>query len=138
MVGLNDGELYYKITDDLTDWGDYTKYGTAIKAKNESAPHATPYVTYLPDVGINGALILSSWRMSGSDHVYSDIFISTDFGKTWYTVDNPLPYEYNHDMGYGYSPCFAVGENGVVYYTNNVNAEYGNRSDMMIAVLEIK
>lgn len=138
MVGLNDGELYYKITDDLTDWGDYTKYGTAIKAKNGSAPHATPYVTYLPDVGINGALILSSWRMSGSDHVYSDIFISTDFGKTWYTVDNPLPYEYNHDMGYGYSPCFAEGENGIVYYTNNVNAEYGDRSDMMIAVLKIK
>ena len=140
MVGLNDGELYFKISDDLTEWGDYKKYGTPIASKDGKKPHATPYIAWSPEGGLNGTLILSSWRMSGGDHTYSDIFLSTDLGKTWYTVDNPLPYEYNHDMGYGYSPCFYVDfdDNGIIYYTNNVNAEYGEWSDMMFAILKIK
>ena len=43
-------------------------------------------------------------------------------------------------MGYGYSPCFYVDfdDNGIIYYTNNVNAEYGEWSDMMFAILKIK
>ncbi|MBQ2686494.1 MAG: exo-alpha-sialidase [Clostridia bacterium] len=139
IVGYTGNENHYKISDSLTDWGDASDLGKPVKSKDGKSCGSSPYVAWTPDGGECGTLLVTGKHMvSGSSTTGTDLFISFDYGKTWESIDNPLPYK---DMGghrMAYSPGFAVGADGTVYYVNDVNAEYGDKADLKLAILKFK
>jgi hypothetical protein len=74
-----------------------------------------------------------------SGNTAAELFVSTDYGKTWEVISNPLPYTKTDDHRMAYSPGFALGSDGTVYYVNDVNTEstYSKRADLKLAVLKI-
>ena len=67
------------------------------------------------------------------------LFVSFDYGKTWETVRNPLPYDlkYDYPRRNGYSPAFIVGSDGsVIYYLNTV--EHPDDKKQMIAFAKLR
>ena len=64
----------------------------------------------------------------GQQHL---LFVSFDYGRTWTTMENPLPYDITLDSKdtnrIGHSPVFIAGSDpSVIYYLNTtVNPENG-------------
>lgn len=121
IVGMAGNPVYYKTTDDPTDWGDPADVGTLIRDGKKSLA-ATPWCTWIPAGGECGTLIVTGWRMaSGKSNTGSDIFLSFDYGKTWTTMDNYYSYQWNNDNDtWGYSASLFFSQDGeTLYYMAN-------------------
>jgi hypothetical protein len=121
IVGMAGNPVYYKTTDDPTDWGDPADTGTKIQAGRKTLA-ATPWCTWIPAGGECGTLIVTGWRMaSGQSNTGSDIFLSFDYGKTWTTMDNYYSYQWNNDndtWGYSASTFFSMDGETLYYMAN--------------------
>ena len=74
---------------------------------------------------------------SGSSKTGTDMFLSFDYGNTFVSVDNPIPYVTKDGVRCGYSAGMFVDAKGTVYYVNNTN--YGEKNEkMMFAIIKIK
>ncbi|MBQ7354079.1 MAG: exo-alpha-sialidase [Clostridia bacterium] len=125
IVGMAGNPVYYKTTDDPTDWGDPAETGKLIQAGRKSLA-ATPWCTWIPAGGECGTLIVTGWRMSmGKSETGSDIFLSFDYGKTWTTMDNYYSYEWHSDSDtWGYSASLFFSQDGeTLYYMANPKAD---------------
>ena len=112
--------VYYKTTKDITKWNP-TDPGTLLKVGSYSVGSA-PWCIWTPFGGECGTLIATGMWESGGDGTHR-MFVSTDYGKTWSLMANPLPYSHDklmHDDNHiGYSPAFFVGKDqSVIYYMN--------------------
>ena len=125
-IGAPSGDrIYYKTTKDITSWNPDDP-GTVLKAGAYTGGSA-PSCLWIPAGGECGTLIATAtWEMNGDGK--HRIFVSFDYGETWTTMKNPLPYVTGTDSNdgsgsrIGYSPSFALGSDGrTVYYLNTTN-----------------
>ncbi len=118
--------IYFKTTKDITNWNP-SNPGTLIKTSSGSRPNSAPACIWTPYGGECGTLIV------GSTSSESNLFVSFDYGKSWKTMRNPLPYRTRTDdeknSRTGYSPSFVLGSDGkTIYYLNTTNIpETGKR-----------
>lgn len=127
--GSYGGQVFYKITDDISDWNP-TSSGTLLKAPNGYTVKGGPACIWTPAGSKNGIIIASGKEDydGGQQHL---LFVSFDYGESWTTMENPLPYDITLDSKdtnrIGHSPVFIVGADpSVIYYLNTtVNAENG-------------
>jgi len=124
--------IYYKKTKDITNW-DPSSPGKVLKSGNYSGGSA-PSCVWIPAGGECGTLIASAMWEANGDGTHR-LFVSFDYGESWTTMENPLPYTTGTDATnggnsrIGYSPSFALGADGMtVYYLNTTNIpETGKR-----------
>ena len=138
IVGMAGNPIYCKISDSLTDWGAPDDLGKVIEANGKKLG-SSPHCVWTPLGGENGTLFVTGCFMaSGSSQTGTDLFISTDYGRTWQTIDNPLPYTRTDDHRFAYSPGFYLGADGTVYYVNDVNSKISKKADIKLAILKVE
>ena len=113
--------IFYKTTKDLSDWGDVSTTGTLIKSGNKSGS-SSPACLWTPAGGECGTLFVTSKYSSSQGY----ILVSTDYGKTWTTIEDPLesdPIKNDGSDRVGYSAGLWLGADGkTVYYINSDNS----------------
>ena len=120
-------KIYYKTTKDITNWN-HTDPGTLLQVGNYSVGSA-PWCIWSPAGGECGTLIATGmWEKNGNGQ--HRMFVSFDYGKTWETMTNPLPYDNKNDAKgtdrIGYSPCLVLGSDpSIVYYVNTTDTPEG-------------
>ena len=121
MIGETAGPVYYKVSESLTEWADYNSKGTLLKAGTLGFTGCTPYCEWTPAGGPYGTVIAAGRFGNAEMTEGSDLFVSFDLGKTWYTIENPLEYDYHQssNANYAYSFGFFAGSDGCIYYINN-------------------
>ena len=127
--------IYYKTTKDITSWNP-SDPGTQLKVGSYSVGSA-PWCVWTPAGGECGTLIVTGMWESNGDGTHR-MFVSFDYGKTWSTMANPLPYDLGNEATthehIGYSPSFFVGADpSVIYYLNTTNT-----NDPRYDVAEVK
>ena len=111
--------LYYKTTTRLNDWGDPSDIGTRLESIDKKSAGQSPWCTWTPAGGECGTLIVVGKYMVGDSMSVSDMFLSFDYGKTFITIENPIPYEQLPDGRCGYSAFLGTASDGTVFYLNN-------------------
>ena len=148
IVGLAGGPIHYRIVDSLTDWGDHTYRGKQIMTKDRKTFGTSPWVGYVPGNGEKGLLLVSAEHMITStdakgDELEVDLFASLDYGETWFTIPNPMPYKNvaQQTAKQGYSSGFFTAEDGhTAYFIQATDWDYpvyGNRSVVKIVQLQV-
>ncbi len=136
--------IYYKTTKDITDW-DPTDPGTLLSAKVGGADYtmaSSPCCVWSPAGGENGTLFAMGRREFGGDKTIR-MYVSFDYGKTWDTIENPLPYDWYSSAtvgndSVGYRPIMVLGADpSVIHYINITNANYTKGSQAQYARLKI-
>ncbi len=115
----NASVIYYKKTSDITNWNP-SDPGTRIATPTGFGLESAPSCIWVPTGGDCGAIIVSSRT------TMTDLFISFDYGETWTTFANPLPWSTKgiEDMygKPGYSAGFWLGsDQRTVYYINTTD-----------------
>ncbi len=127
--------IFYKTTTDLSNWGDQSNYGTMIKSVDGKRMTGSPACAWLDVGGECGTLVVTA------KSTVEEIFVSFDYGKTWETIENPLPYyEVDSSNGRtGYSDGLWVGADGkTLYMVSAVNATNNPDNNRMIAFAKIR
>ena len=141
--GLEDGEVYYKTTDDITKWNP-TDHGTKLSDNGYMLSGAPACVsTYL--MGGTEVLIVSGKHVSESSEEWEPsprLFISFDKGETWESFENFLPYDPDNDAldtnRIGHSSSFFVGEDpSVIYYMSCTDVPETGRQRIQFARVRI-
>ena len=127
--GTGGGNVYYKKTRDLANW-DPESPGRELECNGYRVKGA-PSCIWVPAGGECGMLIATGKTEIGGDGTHR-IFVSFDYGESWTTMKNPLPYTDGTDgttTRIGHSPSFAISADGhTVYYLNTTNVpETGKR-----------
>ena len=123
------GRVYYKTTTDVSEWS-ADSVGTLLTDENGYTVKGAPFCIWTPYGGENGMLLVTGKEDvdGGQRHL---VFVSFDYGKTWTTMENPLPYDISIAVRgtnrIGHSPSFIVSADpSVIYYVNTtVIAETG-------------
>ena len=114
--------IYYKKTKDLSDWGDPSDIGTRLKDPANTVNASAPCCAWLPVGGECGTLFVTSKASTNRGY----IFVSTDYGETWETIEDPLesdPIKPDGGDRVGYSAGMWVGaDNKTLYYINSDNS----------------
>ena len=127
--GTGKGQVYYKTTLDVSEWGK-DEVGTLLIDENGYTVKGGPYCIWTPYGSENGILFATGKEDldGGQRHL---LFVSFDYGTTWTTMENPLPYDITISTRgtnrVGHSPSFIVSsDSSVIYYVNTtVVAETG-------------
>ena len=127
--GTYGGKVLCKITDDISSWNP-SNAGNLLKAPDGYTVGGGPACVWTSSGGENGILIASGKNDTdgGQRHL---LFVSFDYGRSFTTIENPLPYDITLDSKatnrIGHSPVFIVGSDpSVIYYLNTtVNATTG-------------
>ena len=127
--GTGSGKVYYKITNDITSWNP-TDPGELLINDEGYTVKGGPACIWTSVGGEKGILIASGKADidGGQQHL---LYVSFDYGRSWTTMENPLPYDITLDSKdtnrVGHSPVFIVGSDpSVIYYLNTtVNPENG-------------
>jgi hypothetical protein len=126
--GSGGGKVYYKITNDISSWNPEDP-GKVLEVGAYSGKGA-PSCIWIPSGGECGTLIATAKTEVNGDGTHR-MFVSFDYGQSWTTVINPLPYTDGTDGSptrIGHSPSFAYGNDGTVYYLNTTDTpETGRR-----------
>lgn len=142
IVGMANNPIHYKITDDLSDWGDVSSIGTPVESRKGEGFGSAPYCCWISAGGGQELLVVTAMFDYGkTDDTAAHWLISRDLGKTWQRIENPLYYEETEytDHRYAYSPgLFASADGKTLYYVNDIPSEKGKgKADVELAVLEI-
>ncbi|MBP3332926.1 MAG: exo-alpha-sialidase [Clostridia bacterium] len=138
--GGDDGYIYYKTTKDITKW-DAASIGTKIRTAEGHTIGSAPWCVWTPAGGECGTLFVTGrWEENGDGT--NRVFVSFDYGKTWETIENPLPFDESNDVGnygaYGRSPCLIVGKDpSIVYYVNTTDVPETGKQRVQFAKLKI-
>ena len=137
--------VYYKITNDITNWNP-SDPGTRITAKYNGKDYITassPSCVWTPAGGENGTLFVQGRREFGFYGI-NPMFVSFDYGKTWDTIEPPMPYNWyasaatGNDAGVGYRPILVVGADpSVIHYVNIIEGDNAQGSKARYAKLKI-
>ncbi len=130
MVGFEGNPIHYKETDDLDKW-DVSSYGSPIVSIEGKTFGSAPAVAWTPRGGRMGTMLVTAQHMvKGSSATGTDMFVSFDFGRTFYSIGNPIGYELKNRVRCGYSSGFYVDKHGNVYFVNDPN--YGENNEKMV------
>ena len=138
--GGDDGYVYYKTTKDITKW-DAADKGTKIATAEGHTIGSAPWCVWTPAGGECGTIFVTGrWEENGDGT--NRVFVSFDYGKTWETIENPLPFDESNDIGnygaYGRSPCLIVGKDpSIIYYVNATDVPETGMSRIQFARLNI-
>ena len=136
--------IYYKTTKDITKWNP-TDPGTPLSAKVNGADYtmaSSPCCVWTPAGGECGTLFAMGRREFGGDKTIR-MYVSFDYGKTWTTMENPLPYKwYNSAVAgndsIGYRPIMVVGADpSVIHYVSITNVSYLKGTQVQYARLKL-
>ena len=136
----NSHYIYYKTTKDITKW-DARSIGTKIQTASGHTIGSAPWCIWTPAGGECGTLFVTGrWEEKGDGT--NRVFVSFDYGRTWETIENPLPFNEKNDVGnygaYGRSPCFIVGKDpSIVYYINTTDVPETGKQRIQFAKLKI-
>lgn len=150
--GSHRGDVYYKVTGDVSSWSPSTP-GTKLQTADGYALSGAPSCVWTPAGGKNGVLIVSGkHELQGNEIITHPegsaeeaspkLFISFDYGKTWETIDNFLPYNPGNDAldtnRIGHSSAFFVGEDpSVIYYMSCTDTPETGRQRIQFARIRI-
>lgn len=108
--------IYYKTSSSIEEWNP-ADTGTQLKAGINKTAVSAPSCIWIPVGGKKGTLIVSGKAVSGKRN---DLFISSDYGKHFKMMRNPL--DYSDKRGFGYHASFFWSENnGILYYANSID-----------------
>lgn len=117
-------DVYFKIVDDLDSLDSWnpTDHGTKLRSVTKGAPNtigSAPWSGWTPVGGECGTLFVSA-VIGGAEYLY----VSFDYGKTFETIDNPLPS--TREASYS-SSFFFSSDGATLYYANTVamNDDFG-------------
>lgn len=130
--------IMYRYSRDGLDWGDAADIGTELVSVDGKALGSAPYCAWTPLGGEQGTIVVSGTFMrAGISKTGTDLFISKDNGKTWTTVEHPVPYDASV-TNVGYSNCIAFSSDGrTLYALNNPTKENnGARSQIVFASVD--
>ncbi|MES2732844.1 MAG: carbohydrate-binding protein [Bacteroidota bacterium] len=100
--------IHFKLSDDGLNWGNVNTIGTSIRSTDGHIPGGAPSVTWTPEGGPNGTVIVTS---CGQDPMVSrgtDNFVNYNYGVgPWYRVQQPLAYRFVYRPGYSRSVAVA-------------------------------
>jgi len=85
--------VYFKVSDDGVNWGDYKNVGTLIQDRWRQFPQATPYIVWSPWPAPNGTLIVSSRAVTRYELgiVGNGMFINRNNGEgLWTLIETPI------------------------------------------------
>ena len=139
--GSVDGYVYYKTTKDITSW-DPTNPGKQLKVSAGGYTiGSSPSCIWTSAGGENGTLIVTGKFEKNGDGKHR-MFVSFDYGRTWDTMENPLPYDLENDAlntnRIGHSAAFFVGSDpSVIYYMNTTDIPETGRQRIQFARLKI-
>ncbi|MBQ8287195.1 MAG: exo-alpha-sialidase [Clostridia bacterium] len=139
IVGMSNNPIYFKITDDLTDWNP-SDIGEPVVTKRGEGFGSAPHCVWTPAGGKCGTLIVAAmFNYNETDEKAADLLVSFDYGETWTAIENPLYYKTNVEARYAYSPGFFASADGKkIFYVNTVPAEaHPGKQDLKLAILEI-
>ncbi len=142
----SDCYIYYKKTSDITNWNpsDPGKLLTAKVGGKDYKMASSPCCVWSPAGGANGTLFATGRREFGGDGTIR-MFVSFDYGSTWETIENPLPYDWyssavaeNSNDSIGYRPIMVLGADpSTIHYVNITETDYLSGSKMQYAKLKI-
>ncbi len=135
--------IYYKKTKDITKWNPKdpgTLIETKVGSQNFQAATA-PSCVWTPAGGECGTLFVTGQYQFGGGGK-NRILVSVDYGKTWDTVENPLPYSkyqsFTEDALGGYRPIMVLGaDTSVIHYINTTDIKATGKSQIQYAKLKI-
>ena len=136
--------VYYKTTKDITNWNP-SDPGTRITAKYNGQDYITasaPCCVWTPAGGPNGTLLVQGRREFGFYGI-NPMFVSFDYGKTWDTIEPPMPYNWYDSAlagndGVGYRPIMVVGKDpSTIHYVTIVQGDTPKDSKLQYAKLKI-
>jgi len=136
--------IYYKTTKDITSWNPKDP-GTLLSATvggTEYKTASSPSCVWTPAGGENGTLFATGRREFGGDGT-NRVFVSFDYGKTWDTIENPLPYSWYNSAAagndsIGYRPIMVLGADpSVIHYVNITNISYAKGTQVQYARLKV-
>ncbi len=116
--------IHYKKTKDITKWNP-SDPGTLLTAKvggKDYKAASSPSCVWSPAGGECGTLLATGRREFGGDGT-NRVFVSFDYGETWNTIENPLPYDWYGSLDLtdriGYRPIMVLGSDpSVIHYIN--------------------
>jgi hypothetical protein len=119
--------VYFKVSDDGINWGDYKSVGTLIQDRWRQFPQATPYIVWSPWPAPNGTLIVSGRATTRYELgvVGNGMFINRNNGEgLWTLIETPIRYipnpsGYSHTMipmGDGREILQLCGVDGRMHY----------------------
>ena len=98
MVNQDRIPVYFRISDDMNDWGDPAYMGDPVSAVDGSFLTGTPYVCWIPKGGPEGTILVTG-------RGFGNIFANSYGGKGFWEKMTPLvPIDNNYDFT-GYSQC---------------------------------
>ncbi|MBP3332845.1 MAG: exo-alpha-sialidase [Clostridia bacterium] len=116
--------IHYKKTSDITKWNP-SDPGTLLEVKVGTSTYkaaSSPSCVWTPAGGECGTLFATGRREFGGDGT-NRVFVSFDYGKTWDSIENPLPYDWYGSLDLtdriGYRPIMVLGSDpSVIHYIN--------------------
>lgn len=141
--GSGETKIYYKTTKDITKWNP-TDPGTLLEANVEGKSYtagSSPSCVWTPAGGECGTLLATGRRQYGGDGT-NRVFVSFDYGKTWDTMENPLPYDWYNSLDLtdriGYRPIMVLGADpSVIHYVNTTDTPGRRVSRIQYAKLKV-
>ena len=137
--------VYYKTTSDITNWNP-SDPGTRITAKYNGMDYMTassPCCVWTPAGGECGTLFVQGRREFGFYGI-NPMFVSFDYGKTWDTIEPPMPYDWyssaatGNDAGVGYRPIMVLGKDpSVIHYVNIIDIDSTKGNKLQYARLKV-
>ncbi|MBR2459716.1 MAG: exo-alpha-sialidase [Clostridia bacterium] len=141
LYGIENGYVYYKITNDVSSWIPSTA-GT--KLQTEEADYllgGAPSCVWTSVGGKKGTLIVSG-KLVMEGGVIPELFISFDYGQSWSIIENFLPYDPTNDTNktnrIGHRPSFFVSSDpSVIYMMNNTDVPETGLQRLQVARIKI-
>ena len=117
MAEPHTDRIYYKVVDSIDgDWNPSDPGKLLVPKGGASYIGSAPWCGYMPGIGENGIVLVTANR-GGNKFIY----ISFDYGETFESIENPLPYV---DRNTGYSPSFFPSADGkTLFYAQTVPGE---------------
>ncbi len=105
MVNEDRIPVYFRISEDLNDWGEPDFTGNPVIARDGSHLTGTPYVLWIPQGGPQGTILVTG-------RGFSDIYANSHGGEGfWERMDTLIPLDNNRDFA-GYSQCLLTIHGG--------------------------
>lgn len=124
--------IHYKITDDITNWNPSDLGKPLVADGGKYTMGSAPWCAWTPAGGECGTLIVTSKYGSETPN---KILVSFDYGNTFESIDNPLPYSDAESLGYSASLFFSA-DGKTLFYGNNVDGK-GGKSKIVFAKIKI-
>jgi hypothetical protein len=147
-VENDDCYIYYKTTKDITNWNpsDPGKLLSAKVSGKDYTMASSPCCVWTPSGGSKGTLFAQGRRsfLDGKHTELNKMYVSYDYGKTWDTIEAPMPYDWFSGKelwdsdAIGYRPIMVLGADpSIIHYVNITDIPDTKKSQLQYARLKV-